>query len=145
MLERCTFRRETITDPISHLLHLRVVRRSDRPFVIAEDCHLTVSIIVVLDLLLNCTLRLHVLQQVRHREGRIVRAEDLRTKSWHVIREMLVELSGAEPIEDLVAIALRRLLEDFQVLEDLWVNLDFVVESDGILAEKVEDHLVRRG
>ena len=52
---------------------------------------------------------------------------------------MLVQAGGGETIKDLVTFLLGRALENLQVLEHLRVDLDLVVEADGILTEEVED------
>lgn len=48
-------------------------------------------------------------------------------------------ISYCQPIEHFIAVLLGGLFEDFQVLENLGVDLDLIVEPDGIFTQEVED------
>ena len=57
---------------------------------------------------------------------------------------MLVEAGSSKTVEDLVSILFRSALENLEILEDLWINLYFIVETDRIFAKEIENDSVRR-
>src|SRR5271156_3830324 len=113
----------------------------DGSLVVAEYGYFTVGSVVVIDLLEDCPVGLlHVLQQPSHCVRGIIGTENLSSQPRHVICQMLVKSRGGQPVEDLITFLLGSLLEDDQILEDLWIDLDLVIEANAVLAQKVEDN-----
>ena len=51
---------------------------------------------------------------------------------------MFVETRRSQSVEDVVSCGLGLLLEKFEVLEDLRVDLDFVVETNTVFTQEIE-------
>ena len=79
------------THPLGHLFHGVGVACGDSSLVIAEDGHLTVGIVVSLDLLGVVTRGLHFFEQLTHGVGSVISTEHLGRQPWHIDRKMLIE------------------------------------------------------
>ncbi len=70
-------------------------------------------------------------------DGRVVGTEHLGCESRHEATQVLVEDGRVETIKEVITVLLV-LLEDLQVLEDSFLNLDKVVVSNRIFTQKVK-------
>ena len=57
---------------------------------------------------------------------------------------MFVQLASRQSIEDVVSFSFGRLLEKLEILEDLCSDLNFIIEPNAVLAQKVKNHSVWR-
>ena len=91
------FHTKADTYSISQLLHLDLVRSADCAFMVAENSHFTVAIVVKFDLLLDSACGwFELFEQSRHSVRCIVSTENFGTQTRHVVVEMLVELCSLE-------------------------------------------------
>lgn len=137
---------------------------ADSTFVIAKNGYFAIAVVVQLDFLVDCgifvLLGIQVLEQIRHRVGSIIGTEHFRSESWHVVRQVLVELRSLDQsvclsptsqvestyidtIKYVVAVLFGRLFEHFEILENLAIDRALIVESNAVLSQEVEDNRIR--